>query len=141
MSALAEALVAAQRRALAQLEKGYVRGPQEDRDVAMQGFRDALAAIGLADREDVETLIACLEVIRQTGGSVPAEPASSAPQKAEPATQAQRDRIKRDLVPRHGDDAALSISSEPSLTKAQASEIIDSIAKGTFELEKWAVPF
>lgn len=139
MSALAEALVAAQRRALAQLEKGYVRGPQEDRDEAAQGFRDALAAIGLADREDVETLIACLEVIRQTGGTLPAEANGSTEKPAEKATGAQVTFVQ-DLLKR-GDHAPLSEADLRNLSREKVSALIEALKQGTYDPTEWDVPF
>ena len=136
MSALADALVAAQRRALAAAEKRLVAGQMEPED-----FRDVLVRIGLPEEVDGGYLVAALELIRDYGAAVPGEPRANGEQAKEPATDAQRARIKRDLDKLHGGDAAQSISSEPSLTKAQASTIIDTISKGTFELEKWYVPF
>ena len=136
MSALADALVAAQRRAVAAIEKQYAAGRIEP-DVVI----DKLNAVGLTDTVDQERLLAALDTIMEYGAALPAEPQNGSERPQEPATDAQRARIKRDIAPKHGDDAAVHISSEPSLTKAQASEIIDSIAKGTFELEKWWIPF
>ena len=134
MSALADALVQAQTRAVAALGKQYVGGTLEDAEV-----RQALEEIGLTDPTDTDRWLACLNVIQATGAALPRE--NGAAPKEAPATQAQRDRIKRDLVPLHGPDAAAAISGEPSLTKAQASAIISSLVAGTFELDKWAVPF
>jgi hypothetical protein len=89
MSALADALVAAQRRALAQLEKEFVRSKQEDDAERADAFREALAAIGLTDRLEAESLIACLEVLRTTGGALPAEPTNGgAPKPQEKASDA-----------------------------------------------------
>ena len=137
MSALADALVAAQRRAVAAIEKQYAAGRIEP-DVVI----DKLNAVGLTDTVDQERLVAALDTIMEYGASVPAEPSQNGSERPqEPATDAQRARIKRDVARLHGDDAATHISTEASLTKTQASEIIDGIAKGTFELEKWWVPF
>jgi hypothetical protein len=139
VSALAEALVAAQRRALAQLEKEFVRSVQEDADERAGGFRDALTAIGLTDRLDVESLIACLEVLRVTGGALPAEPTNGARSpETEKATDAQLALIAR-LVK----EKAIPELQTPGLpvTKAQAHEIIDTLKAGTYDAEKWAIPF
>ena len=136
MTALADALVAGQRRAVAAIEKQYAAGRIEADTV-----KERLDAIGLTDTVDQERLLAALDTIMEYGAALPAEPTNGAERPQEPATDAQRARIKRDIAQRHGDDAATHIASEPSLTKAQASEIIDSIAKGTFELDKYWIPF
>lgn len=137
MTALADALVAAQRRALAAIEKQYTAGKIEAETV-----RERLDLIGLTDTVDQDRLVAALDTIMEYGAALPAEPvATPAERPPEPATPPQRERIKRDVARLHGDDAAAAVASEPSLTKGQASEIIDSIVKGTFNLEKWYVPF
>jgi hypothetical protein len=82
-----------------------------------------------------------LDLIRQTGAELPRENGGGKQRQDEPATTAQRERIKRDVAKLHGEDAAAALASEPTLTKAQASEIISSIVAGTFELDRWAVPF
>lgn len=101
--------------------------------------RIALDSIGLTDDADTARWIAALDIIRATGAELPRE--NAAPRQQEPATGPQRDRIKRDLADRLGVDAAASIASEPSLTKQQASEIIDSIKRGTFDADAWKIPF
>ena len=136
MTALADALVAGQRRAVAAIEKQYTAGKIEAETV-----RERLDLIGLTDTVDQDRLVAALDTIMEYGAALPAEPTTPAERPPERATQAQRDRIKRDVAKLHGDDAAAAVASEPSLTKGQASEIIDSIVKGTFNLEKWYVPF
>lgn len=137
MTALADALVAAQRRAVAAIEKQYAAGRIEAETV-----RERLDSIGLTDTVDQDRILAALDTIMEYGASVPAEPAQNGSERPqEPATAAQRERIKRDVAKLHGDEAAADISSDPSLTKAQASELIGSIVDGKFELEKWRVPF
>lgn len=136
VTALSDALVAAQRRALAATQKAYVAG-HLDRDDAVA----ELNTYGLTDDVDIGYLLAACDVIRARGAALPAEQGEAQAAKDDPATDAQRARVKRDVAKLHGDDAAASIAGEHSLTKAQASEIIDSIAKGTFELERWYVPF
>ena len=137
MSALADALVAAQRRALAAVEKQYAAGKLEPEQV-----REQLDAIGLSDTVDVDRLLAALDLIRDYGATLPGEPAPSSGAKPdEPATPAQRKRISDDVKRLYDEATAEKVSGEPSLTKAQASEIISSIVAGTFDLGKWAVPF
>jgi hypothetical protein len=127
VSALADALVAAQRRALGQLEKEFVRSVQDDPEERAAGFRDTLAAIGLTDRLEVESLIACLEVLRTTGGALPAEPTNGgAPKPQEKASERQQ-------VPLAEQDIR-------NLTKARASQLIDAIGAGTYDPNEWDVP-
>lgn len=134
MSALADALAAAQSRAVAALGKQYVGGQLHEDEV-----RVLLDGIGLNDPTDRDHWIAALNIIRDTGATLPNGDAPA--QRKEPATAAQRERIKRDVEKLHGDAAATTLASEPTLTKAQASEIISSIVAGSFDLERWAVPF
>lgn len=136
MSALAEALEQVQRRAVAALAKQYV-GRQLDADAV----RIALDSIGCTDPTDTERWLNALDLIRETGAELPRENGGGKQRQDEPATTAQRERIKRDVAKLHGEDAAAALASEPTLTKAQASEIISSIVAGTFELDRWAVPF
>jgi hypothetical protein len=137
MSVLADALVAAQRRALAQLEKEFVRSVQDDPDERAGGFRDALAAIGLTDRTDVDALVNCLEVLRTTGGALPAEPVSPPNGKPEdaPATDAQLALIAKLVKERNQPGPDLP------LTKVQAHEIIDGLKVGTYDPGQWRTPF
>lgn len=72
MSALAEALVAAQRRAIAQLEKAYVAQAFED-----DRMREMLDAMGCADAVDQDYLIQALDVIRAYGGPLHARKKAS----------------------------------------------------------------
>jgi hypothetical protein len=74
VSALADALVAAQRRALAAVEKQYAAGKLEADDV-----RAKLTAIGLTDDVDADRLLAALDLIREYGATLPAEPTTSGP--------------------------------------------------------------
>ena len=136
MTALADALVAAQRRALAAAEKHFVAGRIDADELTA-----LLDAMGLTDAVDQERLIASLSAIQLYGAAMPSTPANGAEKPPEKATQAQRDRVKRDLVPLVGEDAAGAIATDPALTTPQASEIIDSVRAGTFNLEAWAVPF
>ena len=66
MSALTEALVAAQAKALAALEKAYVANAFED-----DRMREQLDAIGCTDAVDQEFLIQSLDVLRTYGAPAP----------------------------------------------------------------------
>lgn len=136
MSALADALVAAQRRALAATQKAYVAGHINHEDAVAE-----INAYGLTDQVDIDFLLASLDVVRLRGAELPAEGNGTPAQTDSPATDAQRARVYRDLEKTRGQDIAQAVSREPSLTKAQASEIIDSIAKGSYDAAKWEVPF
>ena len=127
MSALADALVAAQRRSLSAVEKAYVAGAIE-RDAAIE----QLASCGVTDPVDVPYLLNALDVIREWGAQVPAEP--SAPT-VEPASDKQVAYIAN-LCER-----ANVTAPDGPLTKAQAHEIIDSLQRGEYDPGKWTVPF
>ena len=133
MTALADALTAAQTRAVAALGKQYVGGTMDE-----DAVRIALDSIGLQDPADTNRWLAALTIIRETGASLPRENGAAPEAKA---TDAQRKRIRDDVTKLHGAEVAENIAGEPSLTKAQASEIISSIVAGTFDVTKWAVPF
>src|SRR5574340_665763 len=84
MTPLSDALTAAQRRALAALEKAYVGGfvGRDDLDVQLD-------AMGLADSVDQERLYAALEVLKTWGAPVPAEPNGA---KSDPAGERISDK-------------------------------------------------
>jgi hypothetical protein len=127
VTALADALVAAQSRAVAALGKQYVGG-QMDGDT----LRLALDSIGLTDPSDTEQWIAALDVIRETGAPLPRENGKAGD---EHATDAQTALIARLVKEKNVPMPALP------LTKAQAHEIIDTLKAGTYDAGKWAVPF
>lgn len=140
MSALAEALVAAQRRALASLEKAYVAGklgePGEGDLLAQK-----LAECGMTDVIEADYLRSSLDVIREWGASVPVE--QNGKREDDKATDAQRARIRRDLrdkLKRHPDEIE-AVAGEPTLTKAKASDLIEAIVEGRYDPAQWAVPF
>lgn len=129
MSALAEALAAAQTRAVSALGKQYVGG-QLDRDAVIAG----LEAVGLTDATDRDRWLAALGIIRSTGAEVPAEPKPQGA-KTEPASDAQWSLIRK-LADEKGTTAPV----EP-LTKAQAHIVIDQLKAGTFKADEWEIPF
>ena len=131
MSALAEALVAAQRRALASLEKAYVAGRIEE-----EAFNDKLEAIGLADGIDDFFLVQCLDVMREWGASPPAETNGNEPRKASEAQV----RYIVSLLKDGGHDplAETDISAMPF---ERASALISALKDGSYDPAKWDVPF
>jgi hypothetical protein len=131
VSALAEALVAAQRRALSAMEKAYVAGKLEPDTV-----REKLTAIGLTDDVDADRLLAALDLIREYGAPLPNEPTPNGePRKPEPATDAQLALIAKLVKEKQAQGPDLPV------TKQQAHEIIDTLKAGSYDAAKWTVPF
>lgn len=130
MSALAEALVAAQRRAIGALEKAYVAGAFED-----DRMREQLDAIGCNDAVDHDHLIHALDVLRTYGGPLPAANGEPATKKPEPATDAQLSLIARLVKEKN------AAAPDLPLTKLAAHEVIDTLKAGTYDASKWTVPF
>ena len=131
MTPLSDALTAAQRSALAALEKAYVAEQVDEREM-----RASLAALGISDPVDIGFLLAALDVLREWGVSAPTMTERVTEAKDEPASQKQLDYIESLMQgrdPEHIPDGPL--------TKAQASEVIDTIQKGTYDPAKWRVPF
>jgi Spy/CpxP family protein refolding chaperone len=132
VSALAEALVAAQRRALAAMEKQYAAG-KFDGIVARQLMNE----IGLNDDVDQDRLLNALDIIRQYGAPLPAEPSNGAPaeKRPEPATEAQLALIRRLVQEKN------AAGPDQPLTKQEAHEVIDTLKAGTYDEAKWSIPF
>lgn len=128
MSALADALAAAQARAVGALAKQYVSGQVDE-----EALRAALNGIGLNDPADTSQWVAALDIIAATGAALPRE--NGAKPKDEPATEAQMALVKR-LCGEKGQPEP-----DPPLTKAQAHEVIDTLKAGTYDAGRWSVPF
>ena len=112
MTALADALVQAQSRAVAALGKQYVGG-QLDSDAV----RIALDGIGLNDPTDTERWLNALDILRETGAALPAENGTPA---EKPSSPAQRDLIDKMC----GERGMPKPSGHPRLFK-DASAVID----------------
>lgn len=131
MSALAEALVAAQTRAVAALGKQYVGGA-----VDAETVRTDLESIGLTDDVDTTRLLAAWDILRSAGQSAPGEQTTNGGErKPEPATDAQLALIARMVAEKNVTGPDLPI------TKQNAHEIIDSLKNGSYDAAKWKVPF
>jgi hypothetical protein len=128
---LSDALTAAQRSALAALEKAYVA-----QGVNAEQFATHLEALGISDPIDVAFLLNALDVLREWGVSAPTMTERVVKQ-AEFASDKQQTLI-RDLCERKNQQPPSAMG---ALTKASASEIIDSLQNGTYDFEKWNVPF
>jgi len=136
MSALAEALVAAQRRALGVLEKAYVAGAFED-----DRMREQLDAIGLTDAVDHDYLIRALDVLRAYGGTLPSEPKGNGGEAkpTEKMTDAQAsyiDKLWQERGGKPGDKPILT-----GLSKEDASRLINQLKTNTYNVADWDIPF
>lgn len=127
MTALADALAAAQTRVVAALAKSYVAG-QSERDDVLAAFD----AVGLRDSVDAETLLNAWDVIREHGAGAPAE---QEPKRDEPTTDPQW-KLIRSLASDKG-----YIVPDGPLTKAKASEVITSMQNGSYNSDDYCVPF
>jgi hypothetical protein len=87
VSALADALAAAQSRAVAALGKQYASGTMDEEEL-----RAALTEIGQTDPADTAQWVAALDIIRATGAALPRE---NGKQSDEAATDAQTALIAR----------------------------------------------
>ena len=132
MTALSDALAATQARAVAALAKRYVGGTLGEDDTP----EEVLRRIGLADPTDTAHLIAAWDFLRESGAEPPTEtaPAREAPDQ-QPASDKQWTFLRK-LADEKGATAP-----DGPLSKAQASEAIDELQAGTYDPDKWTVPF
>jgi hypothetical protein len=126
---LSDALTAAQRSALAALEKAYVAGKLDTLELT-----DALDGCGISDPVDLSFLVSSLDVLREWGVSAPTMSERVAEAKDEPASQKQLDWIAK-LV---GDKGW---PMPEGLSKEKASQAIDELQAGTYDPEQWEFPF
>ena len=131
MSALAEALLTAQRGALAAMQKAYVRGSYE---TAEQFLSDA-ERIGCTDKTDLDLLVNALDTLRLFGSDTPATPQEARTGDNEPASDRQVAYIAK-LADERGTTAP-----DYRLTKDQAHKVIDQLKAGTYNPDEWTVPF
>jgi hypothetical protein len=129
---LSDALTAAQRSALAALEKAYVAGA-----IQAERFTDELESCGISDPVDVAFLLCSLRVLREWGVAAPTMSERVAETKNDRATKGQLDFIS-DLCKRLVVDPPEAME---SLTKEQASAIIERLKAGTYKAEEYRVPF
>ena len=131
MSALADALGTAKPQALARLGKHYVGG-QLDRDTVTA----ALDAMGETDAVDRERWFAALDTIRNLGGEAPGEPDPVASRKAPPpATDRQLSLIYKLC------DEKVQVRPDEPLSKDAAHQVIEELKAGTYDPDKWKLPF
>lgn len=131
MTALAEALLAAQRQAIGALSKAYVAEATTELALLEQ-----LDAMGCTDKVEQAQLIAALDVLHNFGTPAPAvTPESRKAPEAELETEAQRKFIAK-LADERGTTAP-----DYQLTKANAMKVIDELKAGTYNPDNWSVPF
>lgn len=128
MTALSDALEAAQAKALAALEKAFVRDVLNESD-----FLAKLDEIGATDVADQGQLLACLHVLKEQGQT---EPAYTERRKTEKPTAAQAGYIAR-----LADERGFPAPDLAGVNREQASEIITSLQNGTYDPAKYDVPF
>jgi hypothetical protein len=135
MSALAEALLAAQRQAIGALSKAYVAS-NEDGDYRAGKLEAELNAMGCTDKVEQAQLLSALDVLREHGA--PAPRATHEPQRSSEndlETEAQRK-----LIAKLADDRGTT-APDYKLTKANASKVIEELKAGTYDPDSWSVPF
>ena len=112
MTPLSDALTAAQRSALAALEKAYVAG-----QVEADGLVEVLEGCGISDPVDLSFLVASLDVLREWGVSAPTMSERVTTTKVEPASDKQWALIRRLCSEQNVPEP------DTSLTKASASQV------------------
>ena len=127
MTALADALQAAQARAVQALGKQYVGGATD-----VEAVSASLDAIGLTDTVDKTRWLAALDIIRATGGEAPSE---QKPVEAKPATDKQLAFIRKLADEKH------TVEPNKPLTTETASQVIEALQAGTYDPDEWTVPF
>jgi len=129
MTALSDALAAAQAKALSALEKAYVRGALD-----YEQFIARMDEIGCADDIDQALLVFALDVLKEYGQT---EPAYTEKRQTEKPTDAQLA-----LVAKMASERGFTAPDMTGATRAQVSEVIDAIRNGTFDPAKWPeIPF
>jgi hypothetical protein len=140
MTALSDALRAAQAQAIAALSKQYLAdsGDLESEAIwlSQSELRQKLDLIGCTDTVEQGYLLTALEYMRRLGAQAPAANGSAKPDTShEPASPDQM-RYAADLA-----DKAGTVLPNYTLTKANASKVIDQLKAGTYNPDEWTVPF
>jgi hypothetical protein len=133
VSALADALAAAQSRAVAALGKQYVGGA-----TVADAVRIDLEAIGLTDELDTARLLAAWDILRAAGAQAPGEQRAATngePKPEDKATDAQLALIAKLVAEKK------AVPPDLPITKTQAHEIIDTLKAGTYDADRWSIPF
>jgi hypothetical protein len=131
VSALAEALLAAQRQAIGALSKAFVAGK-----IDAEALASNLDALGLRDEVDQGLLLGSLEIVKQLGGEAPKVTGQTNERKApEQPTEAQLKYIAKLCDERN------MVAPDVVVSKEQASEIIEALKAGTYNADAYTVPF
>jgi len=112
------------------LERAYVAGHIDGETLTAR-----LNECGVTDTVEQVFLLAALDVLKEWGVTAPNMSERVTAAKVEPATEAQWARIRRDCKERNLD------APDAELTKAQASNVIEAIAAGTYDAKTFSVPF
>jgi hypothetical protein len=133
---LSDALTAAQRSALAALEKALVAGL-----ISAEDFSAALASFGISDAVDTAFLLAALDVLREWGVSAPTMSERVAREDVirQKATEGQVSYIL-DLLKKGGHDSLVEADLR-ALSFDKASVLIDQLKAGKYDASEWDVPF
>jgi hypothetical protein len=123
VTALSDALAAAQARAVQSLGKQYIGDA-----VSVDSVSASLDAIGLTDTVDKARWLAALDIIKATGGEAPAEQESRQP---DIATDKQWSFIRK-LADEKGTVAPVG-----PLTKEQAHGVIEQLQAGTYKPDEY----
>lgn len=135
MTALAEALLAAQRQAIGALSKAYVNATGDEPN--REALCESLDEIGCTDTVDQAHLLAALDLLRLYG--VPAPKATQAEPKPDPETEPATERQMAFLASLADEKGTLA--PDGPLTKAQASQAITELQNGPYDPDKWRAPF
>ena len=119
MSALAEALLAAQRSALSAMQRAYLAGSLDDDE----GMIEAMNRIGCTDTVEQGQYMFALETMRGLGVQAPATNGAPTPKEDRPASDAQWKLIRR-LADERG-----QVAPDGPLTVEQASDVIEKLRK------------
>ena len=130
MSALAEALLAAQRQAIGALAKAFVAGK-----IGGEALSVELDRIGLRDTVDQGLLLESLSVVQTYGGEPPKPTGTTGVKMPEQPSDAQRNFIAKLCKERDLPEPDVIVSKE------QAHEIIDALKAGTYNAGAYSVPF
>jgi hypothetical protein len=129
MSALAEALLAAQRQAIGAASKAFVAGTLNETDLF-----ELLDDIGARDTVEQAQMLACLHALQRFGSSV-TNGTPPTPKEAKPASDAQWKLLRR-----LADERSVPAPDGP-LTVEQASKVIEELKAGTYNADAWSIPF
>lgn len=132
MTALAEALLAAQRQATNALAKPYIAGTIDAEEVVRR-----LESFGCTDMVDQGYLLAAWDTIQTYGAPAPTN--AAAPPAPKLMSPAQKRRIELDCKDRGWQQP--DFEALPTITMDEASQIIDSIKDGSYDAARWNPPF